>query len=89
LTHNTSGFIGFWHTHPDMTSVQSTIDLTAMSELVSRMGENRRKAIMLIFGRKGERPTAGVYAYESTSFSSTCELLSVGIGQFLLESAVV
>jgi hypothetical protein len=88
LSCGTCGFLGFWHTHPDMPSKQSPIDLGGMSELVSRIGQNQKRAIMLIFGRTRKRPTAGIYVYESQSLQRF-EWITIGEGQIGLETAVV
>lgn len=89
FSHGVNGFIGFWHTHPEMASLQSLTDIGGMAMLVSRVGQNRRKAIMLIFGRTGALPTAGIHIYESRSLSQTNDLVSVGMGQIMLASVVV
>ena len=85
----TEGFIGFWHTHPDMPSEQSLRDIEGMTGLVARIGQNQRNALMLIFGRAGVRPTAGVYVYESRSLAHPIEMISVGVGQITLGRRVV
>jgi hypothetical protein len=72
------GFIGFWHTHPDMVSQQSPTDIGGMAGLVSRIGQNQKRAIMLIFGQTDERATAGVYIYESHSFARSTDLIWSG-----------
>jgi len=77
----TCGFVGFWHTHPFMPSQQSSDDLRSMAGLVSNMGQNQRRAIMLIFGRERGVSTSGIYVYESQSLASTNEFISVGTGQ--------
>jgi integrative and conjugative element protein (TIGR02256 family) len=64
-THGVTGFVGYWHTHPDIPSEQSMTDIEAMASLVSSVGHNQRRAIMLIFGRTKGRSTAGVYVYEN------------------------
>lgn len=88
-SNGTSGFIGFWHTHPDMPSFQSGTDIAGMAGLVSGIGGNQKRAIMLIFGRTDETPTAGIYIYESSSRIDTAELISVGEAQIRLEAAIV
>ena len=85
----TCGFIGFWHTHPDMPSQQSSTDIVGMAKLVSRMGQNQQRALMLIFGRTKGRPSVGVYVYESESLLQATELVAVDIGQIELKTAVV
>jgi len=88
-SHGTCGFIGFWHTHPDMPSQQSPTDIRGMAELVSGIGQNQKQALMLIFGRTGAKPTAGAYVYESHSLANASELISVGQTQIQLEAPVV
>jgi hypothetical protein len=88
-SHGTSGFIGFWHTHPDMASHQSGTDIRGMAGLVSTMGQNQKRALMLIFGRAGARSTAGVYVYESDALTAASEYVEVGTTQVTLGSPVV
>ena len=88
-SHGACGFIGFWHTHPDMESVQSGTDIRGMAELVAKMGQNQKRALMLIFGRTAGQPTAGIYVYESHSVTQSSDFISVGQAQIALESAVV
>lgn len=85
----TSGFIGFWHTHPDMPSEQSVTDIVGMSTLVSQIGLNQKRAMMMIFGRTRTQASAGIYVYESQSVERASELVSVGMTQIPLEVAVV
>lgn len=63
----TSTFLGFWHTHPGHPSKQSAEDVQAMSTLVARVGGNKRRALMMIFGRNDGRASAGIFIYESQS----------------------
>jgi hypothetical protein len=88
ISYGTCGFLGFWHTHPDMPSKQSFMDIGGMAELVSRIGQNQKRAIMLIFGRRRRRSTAGIYIYESQSLQGL-EWITIGEGQIGLETAVV
>ena len=81
MSRSASGFIGFWHTHPDMPSQQSVIDVEGMTGLVSAIGENQRRALMLIFGRSEGRPSAGVYVYESQTVKDGTEFVVVGVTQ--------
>jgi tRNA A37 threonylcarbamoyladenosine dehydratase/ubiquitin-protein ligase len=83
------GFIGLWHTHPDMSSRQSTIDMTNMVTLVSSLGHNQTRVLMLIFGRSRGQPTANIYIYESYSFDKKIDLVSVGEEQIELSKVVV
>jgi len=81
----TSGFLGFWHTHPMMKSEQSVMDIGGMGKLVSSIGDNQRRALMLIFGQGQGTPTAGIYIYESqASFKEEFELVSIGEAQIEL-----
>ena len=88
-SHGACGFIGFWHTHPDMPAHQSETDMKGMAALVASIGHNQRRAMMLIYGRSGGYTTAGIYVYESTSISQPTELVSVGIAQIQLDVAVI
>jgi len=88
-THGVCGFIGFWHTHPDMSADQSLTDVSAMAALVSGFRHNQRRALMVIFGRTAGRPSAGVYAYESQSLARSQEFVTVGDAQIQLETEVV
>jgi hypothetical protein len=53
-----------------------------MINLVSTVGQNQKKSLMLILGSAFGEPTAGVYVYESKSFMNNNELISVGTAQF-------
>lgn len=64
-TRGACGFVGMWHTHPDMAPHQSGEDISGMATVVAGVAHNRRRALMLIFGRRRGRPEAGVYVYES------------------------
>jgi molybdopterin/thiamine biosynthesis adenylyltransferase len=88
-SHGTCGFIGFWHTHPDMPSEQSPTDIHGMANLVSSFGQNQRRSLMLIFGRTSGTPTAGAYVYESRHLGQSSNLVSVGLAQFVLRTSVV
>jgi len=88
-TYGTCSFLGFWHTHPELPAHQSTTDIFGMTGLVSVIGQNQKRSLMLIFGRMGQSPMAGIYVYESQSLDVRDELISVGIGQFMLEAKVV
>jgi hypothetical protein len=83
------GFIGFWHTHPKMIAEQSIVDVAGMSTLVAGMGLNHRRAIMLIFGRAGRRPTAGIYIYESSGATDEGEIVAWKPRQIITPFAVV
>jgi len=89
LTHGACGFIGLWHTHPDLPSRQSLTDMTNMTSFVSSFAHNQKRCLMLIFGRNGENPTAGFYVYESNSLSDSSESISVGESQITLKTAIV
>ncbi|MBL9170806.1 MAG: ThiF family adenylyltransferase [Verrucomicrobiales bacterium] len=89
MSHGTSGFIGFWHTHPDMVSHQSGTDIQGMAKLVSAMGDNQRRALMLIYGRSGSVPTAGIYVYESRALTETRDYVEVGSSQVTLRAPIV
>jgi hypothetical protein len=83
------GFVGMWHTHPNVSPQQSGEDIAGMAEIVARLGQNRRRAIMLIFGRVAGEPAAGLYVYQSRSLVGSGELLDVGLAQFSLAQPVV
>ena len=57
----TNGFVGFWHTHPNMASGQSMNDIFEMTELVAHFGQNQKRSVMMIFGRTAKKPTVGIY----------------------------
>jgi hypothetical protein len=88
-SYGNTGFIGFWHTHPDMPSQQSIIDIAGMASLVASVGENQKRALMFIFGREGNTPTAGLYIYESHLIQRKSDFISVGQAQFELETPMV
>jgi len=87
LSGGTCGFVGFWHTHPNMLAHQSIIDICGMSELVTR--ENQRRVLMLIFGRAGGRSAAGIYIYESEGKTKEAEFVSFKPKHLILPMAVV
>ena len=87
-SNGTCGFIGLWHTHPNMSSGQSMIDMNSMTTLVSKMGHNQKRVVMLIFGQRKGQPTANLYVYESQSLNKEIELVSVGEEQIKLNKAV-
>lgn len=89
LSHGSISFIGFWHTHPDIPSYQSHTDIEGMTGLVSIIGQNKKRSLMLIFGRTGGQPTAGVYIYESQGITGMSEMVSIGMAQIELESSIV
>ena len=88
-TQGSCSFIGFWHTHPRMIAELSMVDVAGMSTLVAGMGLNQRHAIMLIFGRAGTRPTAGIYIYESTETTERGEVVGWKPRQIIIPFAVV
>jgi ThiF family protein/E2/UBC family protein A len=88
-SHGACGFVGMWHTHPDMPSDQSVTDLVGMTDVVSTFGQNRKRAIMVIFGRYKGEPTAGVYVYESQMIVGHEDLVSVMETQIPLWERVV
>jgi hypothetical protein len=83
------GFIGLWHTHPDLLPKQSGEDIDGMARLVARAGQNRRRALMLIFGRRVGAGAAGVYVYEGLSATREVERITVGVTQLALAEPVV
>jgi hypothetical protein len=83
------GFIGFWHTHPDMSSMQSIIDIGGMSGLVSRLGQNKKRSLMIIFGNRRRQSTAGVYVYESQSGTATSDIVLVSQAQVTLAEGIL
>lgn len=89
LTRGTCGFVGMWHTHPDMPSEQSATDVAGMAALVAGVGQNLRRALMLIYGRRDGQPTAGFFVYDSQAREQRTEFVSLGIGHLSLEAAVV
>jgi len=88
-SHGVSGFVGMWHTHPDMRSEQSMTDMAGMAEVVSVFGQNCKRAIMIIFGRRSGAPTAGVYVYESAGVVGSADFLLFHEAQIRLRKRVV
>jgi hypothetical protein len=88
-TYGACGFVGHWHTHPDLPSQQSGTDIGTMATLVSSVGQNQKRSIMLIFGRIHGNATAGIYIYESESLIGNGDVVSVGMSQMNLEKPVV
>lgn len=78
------GFVGHWHTHPSLPSYQSHEDMSSMISLVSSVGQNQKKSLMLILGSAHGMDTVGAYVYESRSLMKNNELISVGSAQFAL-----
>lgn len=72
-----------------MRADQSIVDILGMSGLVAGVGENQRRALMVIFGRAGRRATAGIYVYESDGSSDGIEQISVKPRHIALPTAVV
>lgn len=89
LSRGTAGFIGFWHTHPDMASHQSGTDIHGMATLVSAFGENQKRALMLIYGRTGLQATVSVYVYESRGLTADADYVEVGAAQAAIEAPIV
>lgn len=83
------GFIGLWHTHPDVPPMQSVEDIHGMTTLVARAGQNRRRALMLIFGRTAGIASAGIFVYEGQAVASSRELVRAGLAQLALAQPVV
>jgi hypothetical protein len=88
-THGLVGFIGHWHTHPGMPPDQSEIDIASMAKLVSAVGHNQRRSMMLIFGREQGVPSAKIYIYESESLNDHGDVIAVESRQITLEYPVV
>jgi hypothetical protein len=89
-THGACGFLGFWHTHPaGLASNQSPTDVVGMTLLISKIGQNQRRAIMLIFGQRAGLPAAGIYVYEFHSSVGSTELLLVGEAQISLKNPIL
>ncbi|MCX5711740.1 MAG: ThiF family adenylyltransferase, partial [Candidatus Omnitrophica bacterium] len=89
LSHGSCGFIGLWHTHPDMHSDQSGIDMASMADLVSIKKKKKKRVLMLIFGRTENQSTANFYIYESQSLDQSTDLISIGETQTVLESTII
>lgn len=83
------GFIGLWHTHPDVPPMQSGEDIHGMTTLVARAGQNRRRALMLIFGRTAGIASAGVFVYEGQAVTNSREMVRLGLAQLALAEPVV
>src|SRR3984957_19669147 len=81
-SHGVCGFAGMWHTHPDLPPKQSSEDVLGMTGLVAGFGQNRRRAVMLIFGRIAGQASVGAYTYEAQLATQGHELLNIG-GAFL------
>lgn len=88
-THGACGFVGMWHTHPDMRPVQSHTDIAGMATLVAGAGQNQRRALMLIFGRDRGAQTAGLYVYESHDHADKIEAITAEAGMLKLSASVV
>jgi hypothetical protein len=89
LSHGACAFVGLWHTHPEMPSQQSTVDIAGMTTLVSAVGQNLRRSLLAIFGREAGEPSVAFFVYESQLREAAYELLTVGTGHAILEDPVV
>ena len=63
--------------------------MEGMADVVSAFRQNRKRALMIIFGRKKGAPTAGMYVYESQGVVGPADVLSVHEGQIPLRDRVV
>lgn len=88
-SYGTNGFVGYWHTHPNMASRQSITDLTGMAALVAQFGHNQKRAVMIIFGRNAHSPTAGIYIYENIGQELASEQIQISEAQIVMEDFVV
>lgn len=88
-SYGTNGFVGFWHTHPNTASKQSLTDLFGMSTLVAQFGQNQKRALMIIFGRNIENPSAGIYIYENIEIGLASEEIQISEAQITMEDFVV
>ncbi len=61
------GFVGMWHTHPGSPPCQSIVDISGMLDMLVLRSEGRRRLILLIVGKEGERTRLGIYAYQRTT----------------------
>ena len=64
-------------------------DIGGMATLVAAIGQNQRRALMLIYGRMNDQPMAGFHLYESHTRAGTNEFITVGVAQVPLETPVV
>jgi hypothetical protein len=83
------GFLGLWHTHPDVPPSQSVEDMVGMATLVAQAGQNQRRALMMIFGRTAGVASAGVFVYEGQPLAEARELVQVGVAQLPVQEPVV
>lgn len=88
-SYGTNGFVGYWHTHPNTASKQSFTDMSGMSGIVAQFGQNQKRAIMIIFGRNTDNPTAGIYIYENIEIGFASEEIQVSEAQIVMEEFVV
>ena len=58
--------IGTWHTHPTSEPLPSSLDLTAVAQLLSSNGAARRTVLLLILSREPDDPALGAYAFRAT-----------------------
>jgi hypothetical protein len=72
-----------------MLSTQSGEDVLGMAGLVAAAGQNRRRALMVIFGRSAGQSSAGIYVYEAQLATQRLEVVQVGNAQMSLANAVV
>ena len=58
--------IGTWHTHPTSGPLPSSLDLTAVAQLLSSNGPARRTLLLLILSGEPDNPALGAYAFKAT-----------------------
>jgi hypothetical protein len=59
-----------------------------MAHLVASVGQNRRRALMLIFGRTAGQSSVGIYVYEAKLATRAVELVQIGNAQIVLTNPV-
>jgi hypothetical protein len=72
-----------------MLPVQSDTDIFGMSKVVAAVGANRKRALMIIFGRRATRPAAGLYVYESDGTTTAGEAVRVTSRVIALPNVIV
>ena len=61
-------FIGVWHTHPNLPTQPSEIDINGMAKIVIESAPSTSKALLLIIGEDLANPQIGAYLFKKSDF---------------------
>ena len=57
--------VGSWHTHPTSTPHPSTVDISAVAQLLGGPGSSRRACLILILSGSPDKPVLGAHAFRA------------------------